>query len=54
VITANQTKAIGLAKSFQYFGFNEHDIAYIVTPLYHSAATVLGFFNTLEEYINIK
>ena len=44
----NQTKAIGLAKSFQYFGFNEHDIAYIVTPLYHSAATVLGFFNTLD------
>ncbi|XP_063432253.1 long-chain fatty acid transport protein 6-like [Mytilus trossulus] len=44
----NQTKAIGLSKSFLFFNFNENDIAYICTPLYHSAATVLGFFNTID------
>ena len=44
----NQTKAIGLACSFQVFSFNENDIVYISTPLYHSAATVLGLFNTIN------
>lgn len=44
----NQIKAIGVSKAFQYFSYNENDVVYIVTPLYHSAATVLGLFNTID------
>ncbi|KAJ8304562.1 hypothetical protein KUTeg_018145, partial [Tegillarca granosa] len=43
----NNARAIGGTTSYQWFDFNENDISYIVTPLYHSAATCVTLFNTI-------
>lgn len=44
----NQFKAIGLANVLQQFSLTENDILYIVTPLYHMAASTLGWWNTMK------
>ena len=38
------------ASSFwRVFDYNENDIAYAVTPLYHSASFTMCLFNTIER-----
>ncbi|XP_060068919.1 long-chain fatty acid transport protein 6-like [Ylistrum balloti] len=44
----SQAKAIGLSKFYQQVWYSEDDIAYVVTPLYHSAACGHGLFNTID------
>lgn len=44
----NQAKAIGLSKFYQQVWYNENDVVYVVTPLYHSAACGHGLFNTID------
>ncbi|XP_033750776.1 long-chain fatty acid transport protein 6-like [Pecten maximus] len=44
----NQAKAIGLSKFYQQVWYDEDDVVYVVTPLYHSAACGHGLFNTID------
>lgn len=45
----NQAKSIAAAAFWHCFDFNENDIAYAVTPLYHSASLMVCVYNTLER-----
>ncbi|CAG2233248.1 Very long-chain acyl-CoA synthetase,Bile acyl-CoA synthetase [Mytilus edulis] len=45
----NQWKASAMTNNMQIINFNENDIAYAVTPLYHSAATTLSLFNVIGQ-----
>lgn len=45
----NQAKAIGVSSFWQCFDFNENDIAYAVTPLYHSASFLVCVYNSLDR-----
>ncbi|XP_062583298.1 long-chain fatty acid transport protein 6-like [Saccostrea cucullata] len=45
----NNSKAMSSSVYWQAFGYNENDIGYAVTPLYHSASTTLCLFNTIER-----
>lgn len=44
----NQTKAMKLSRMFQLLDYTSSDTVYVVTPLYHSSATLLGVFNTID------
>ncbi|KAK3097888.1 hypothetical protein FSP39_014187 [Pinctada imbricata] len=44
----NQTKAMAVGSMFKLFDYDSNDTVYVVTPLYHSSATHLGFFNTID------
>ena len=44
----NQTKGMAVSKMFLLFDYSADDTVYVVTPMYHSAAIHLGFFNTID------
>lgn len=50
----NNSKAISCSLYWQTFGYNENDIGYAVTPLYHSASTNLCLFNTIERGTDLR
>ncbi|XP_062581210.1 long-chain fatty acid transport protein 2-like [Saccostrea cucullata] len=45
----NQAKAIRQTHGYRAIDFTQQDVTYVVTPLYHSAATCVGVFNTIGE-----
>lgn len=45
----NQAKAVSASAFWHIFDFNENDIAYAVTPLYHSASFLISVYNTLDQ-----
>ena len=47
----NQVKGIGQTHGYKTIDFTHQDVTYVVTPLYHSAATCVGVFNTIGEGI---
>ncbi|XP_021351477.1 very long-chain acyl-CoA synthetase-like [Mizuhopecten yessoensis] len=42
----NHAKSIGVSVTYSILDYSPSDVVYIVTPLYHSAATLLCLFNT--------
>ncbi|XP_069137269.1 long-chain fatty acid transport protein 2-like [Argopecten irradians] len=44
----NHAKSIGTSVTYALFDFSPSDVMYIVTPLYHSAATLLCLFNVFN------
>ncbi|XP_033749378.1 LOW QUALITY PROTEIN: very long-chain acyl-CoA synthetase-like [Pecten maximus] len=44
----NQAKGIATSKMYSLFDYNEKDVVYVVTPLYHSAAATNCFFNSID------
>ena len=49
----NQAKGIRQTHGYKTIDFTHQDVTYVVTPLYHSAATCVGVFNTIGEGIVI-
>lgn len=47
----NQVKGIRQTHGYKTIDFTHQDVTYVVTPLYHSAATCVGVFNTIGEGI---
>lgn len=45
----NQSKGIRQTHGYRAIDFSHQDVTYVVTPLYHSAATCVGVFNTIGE-----
>lgn len=45
----HQAKAITQSHGYRAIDFTWQDVTYVVTPLYHSAATCVGVFNTIAE-----
>lgn len=50
----NNYKAMSCSLYWQTFGYNENDIGYAVTPLYHSASTNMCLFNTIERGTDLR
>ncbi|XP_033750125.1 very long-chain acyl-CoA synthetase-like [Pecten maximus] len=44
----NHAKSIGTSVTYALFDFSPSDVMYVVTPLYHSAATLLCLFNVFN------
>ncbi|XP_033749287.1 very long-chain acyl-CoA synthetase-like [Pecten maximus] len=45
----NHAKSIWASVIYAMFDFSSSDVVYVVTPLYHSAATLLCLFNVLNQ-----
>ncbi|XP_033750126.1 very long-chain acyl-CoA synthetase-like [Pecten maximus] len=45
----NHAKSIWTSAIYAMFDFSSSDVVYVVTPLYHSAATLLCLFNVLNQ-----
>ncbi|XP_034323107.2 long-chain fatty acid transport protein 2 isoform X2 [Magallana gigas] len=45
----SQGKGIRQTHGYRAIDFSHQDVTYVVTPLYHSAATCVGVFNTIGE-----